>query len=180
MNAVKNLQKIVTTIAVGLFVGSVFAQAAKNQPVLPQSQMSVKLKSLEVIKTQEKGGDELFISITEFPLGKSSAHYQIPSPPSHWLSKYLNNVKDVVIWKKQSNQCEPLNLLITLVEEDYAPWNLDDSLGSVELKITCVGGKAVEQWTIPDKDATRVLNGQDNAFIFNKDNAQYKAVFQLE
>ncbi|MBI2791971.1 MAG: hypothetical protein HYX61_08435 [Gammaproteobacteria bacterium] len=150
-------------------------------PVYAQNEMlEVKLQSLQVVKTQEKYGDELYISVTEFPLNKKASHYQIPAFPSHWLSKYLHNVKDVVIWQKSLNQCEPVNLLISLVEEDLTPWNIDDTLGSVELKVECVNGKAVEKWVIPDPKNTTKTKDDGNEFSFSGENAEYKAIFKVE
>ncbi len=159
-----------------LFAISVFASPSFAQT----EQIAVKLKTLEVIRQQEKSGDELYISVTEFPTVGSPSHYQIPSYPTHWLSKYLTNVKDVVIWKKNLNHCEPIDLLISLVEEDFAPWNMDDSLGSVQLKVQCVNGKAVEQWTIPNSKDTSKVSNDNNAFTFTGEGANYKATFSLE
>lgn len=148
---------------------------------LAQTQeIAVKLQALEVLRAQEKGGDELYFNVTEFPVQSKARHYQVPSYPSHWLSKYANSIKDVVIWKKTLEACEPVDLLITLVEEDFAPWNVDDTLGSIELKIKCVNGKAQEEWVIPDAKNTVKIEGKKNAFQFTGDNAQYEAIFKLE
>lgn len=151
-----------------------------NQANAQKENIAVTLKNLEVIQTQEKGGDELFISVTEFPTQENARHYQIPAYPTHWLSKYLKNVKDVVIWQKSLNHCEPIDLLISLVEEDFAPWDLDDSLGSVELKVECVNGQSVEKWIIPDTKNTVKINGNDNGFSFTGHKAEYRAIFKLE
>ncbi len=171
MHFVKSLKKMAFLIAIGVFASQSFAQ---------NEQIAVKLKSLEMIKQQEMAGDELYISVTEFPTVGSPYHYQVPAFPTHWLSKYLSNVKDVVIWKKNLNQCEPIDLLITLVEEDFEPWNMDDSLGSVQLKVQCVNGKAVEQWTIPDSKNTAKDSKDNNAFSFTGEGVNYKATFTLE
>ena len=143
-------------------------------------EITLKLKSLSVIKQQESGGDELYISVTEYPAKGTPVHYQVPSFPTHWLSKYLVNVKDIVIWKKNSVQCTPADLLITLVEEDFEPWNMDDSLGSVALKVECVNGTAVEKWSIPDQKTTAKINNETGAFTFDGDGAKYRAQFTVE
>jgi hypothetical protein len=151
-----------------------------SQAFAQTEEMAVKLKTLEVIHPQEKRGDELYISVTEFPAQETARHYQVPAYPTHWLSKYVKNIKDVVIWKKSLSHCEPIDLLITLVEEDFAPWDLDDSLGSVQLKVECVNGKSVEKWVIPDPKTTAKITDQESAFSFTGENAEYRAIFKLE
>jgi len=166
-----NLRWIMPLLLLSL-LGTSTSVLAQKEKVL-----SVKLKSLEVIQPEKKGGDELYISVTEFPQGEIPTHYQIPTPPSHWLSKYANGVKDVVLWKKPMQQCEPLNLLISLVEEDHPFWQMEDLLGSIELKVTCVKGKAVEQWVIPN---SKITSGSKNDFLFTGKQAKYRLKFKLE
>lgn len=158
----------------------VIAYTIGAQGFAKTQEIAVKLHSLDVVHQQEKRGDELYLNITEFPAQSKAHYYQVPSYPSHWLSKYAASIKDVVIWRKSLNQCEPINLLITLVEEDFAPWNVDDTLGSVELKIECVNGKAVETWSIPNPKNTVQIKSQKNAFSFQGSNAEYHAIFKLE
>lgn len=151
-----------------------------NQAWAQAEHFAVKLHRLESLHAQEKSGDELFISVTEFPMQENPIHYQVPNFPSHWISKYLPNIKDVVVWKKTLKQCEPVDLLISLVEEDLPPWNVNDLLGSVELKIKCVNGKPQEEWLIPDPKNTSKITSESNAFSFTGKNAEYHAVFKLE
>ncbi len=161
---------------VGIILICAFGHAAFAQG----QEISVKLKNLKMIQQQEKGGDELYISVTEYPAQGKPIHYQVPSYPTHWLSKYITNVKDVVIWKKTDAKCEGAELLITLVEEDFVPWNMDDSLGSVALKVECVNGKAIEKWSIPDQKTAEKISNENGAFTFKGKGAQYKALFTIE
>jgi len=159
----------------------VFTSSFIALPVLGASNdIQVKLNSLEKVQKQEKGEDELYISVTEFPTDEAPLHYQIPTYPSHWISKYLPNVKNVVLWQKTLDHCEPINLLISLVEQDLPPWDFDDLLGSVELKITCVNGKPQEQWIIPNPANTAKMPSNQNGFSFTGEKANYRAIFQLE
>ncbi|MGD9592321.1 MAG: hypothetical protein AB7V32_07365, partial [Candidatus Berkiella sp.] len=132
------------------------------------------------VQPQESGGDELYFSVTEYPAKGSPKHYQVPSFPSHWLSKYLPNVKDIVLWKSSSSQCESADLLITLVEEDLAPWNIDDALGSVSLKVECINGKAVETWSVPDDKTASKIPSKQGAFTFDGQGAKYQAQFSIQ
>lgn len=164
------LVKKILVLALGFYAGHVLAQ---------NEELTVKLHSLDVIKTQEKGGDELFISVSEFPVKGKAVHYQIPSYPTHWLSKYAGNVKDIVLWNKKSNTCEPAELMFTLVEEDFEPWNMDDSIGSVALKVECINGEAVQSWTIPKQKPGISVTQEGGTFTFEGDGAKYKASFSI-
>lgn len=151
-----------------------------NLALAQASDITLKLKTLEVVQQQEEGGDELYISVTEFPSKGKPLHYQVPSFPTHWLSKYLTNVKDIILWKKSSEACEPADLLITLVEEDLVPWNMDDSLGSIELKVECQNGKAVQKWVTTDQRTANKLLDKEGVFTFDGQGAKYRAEFSLE
>jgi hypothetical protein len=141
---------------------------------------SVKLQSIEKIRSAEKDGDELFISVTEFPEEGVPKNYQIPSFPTHWLSAHLKNVKDVTLWQKDMQTCKGVKVVFSLVEEDVPPWNLNDLLGSVVLDLKCENGKAVPNWTIPNKENTEKLTEGPSKFLFKGYNSEYHADFHLE
>lgn len=148
---------------------------------LAQNQeLQINLKSFNVVRPQEERGDELYISITEFPKNGLPKNYKVPPFPSHWLSQYLNNFKEMTLWRKSFNECEPLDLLITLVEEDSQPWDPDDSLGSVKLEISCINGKLDEKWNIPNAEKVAKINEKKNAFHFKGNNAEYDIQFSLD
>lgn len=150
-------------------------------PVSAQDEkMVIKLDVIEKIHAQEKGGDELYFSITEFPSKGRPSHYQIPEFPSHWLSEHLKGVQNVILWEKASKECEPVKVIISLVEEDLPPWNIDDLLGSIELNVKCENGKLATQWNIPNKENTAVIGNVNNAFSFSGKNAEYHAIFSFE
>lgn len=164
------------SIAVSTIIAVLFACTSLQA----QEEFSVKLQEIQKIKPQEKRGDELFISVTEFPKGQTPRHYQIPSFPTHWLSNYLTNVKDVSLWQKNIQGCQDVKVIFSLVEEDFAPWNLDDLLGSVELNVKCEQGKFVTDWIIPNKEITEPLANEKNTFTFKGNKAEYRARFKLE
>ncbi len=167
------LMRIIKSLALGLSIFST-AVLAENQ------ELQINLKSFEVIHPQEKRGDELYISITEFSKNNLPRNYKVPPFPSHWLSRYLNSFKEMTLWRKSFEQCEPLDLLITLVEEDAEPWDPDDSLGSVKLQISCTNGKLEEKWVIPNSEKVSEIAKKKNAFHFKGSNAQYDMQFSLD
>lgn len=132
------------------------------------------------MRAQEKGGDELFIEVTEFPENSKPKVYYAPTRPSHWLSKYINNVHDVVIWKRESKGCESTDLLISLVEEDSEPWDRHDLLGSVKVKLRCENGKLTQDWEIPDPKITSIYSNSPVTYEFQGENSGYRAKFKLD
>lgn len=142
-----------------------------------ESDLAVQLQRIEKIKSQEKSGDELYISVTEFPKDGTPKHYQIPSFPTHWLSEHLSSIKDVTLWERSSKGCADNKVVFSLVEEDIPPWNLNDLIGSVVLEMKCENGKQSHTWTIPNPSVTEPVEGVKDAFIFKGDNARYQAFF---
>jgi hypothetical protein len=151
-------------------------------------EVSVELRGLEVIRQQEKTGDELYFSVTEIPYDTKSEkgkfrlpkYYQVPNFPSHWLSKYANKIHDVTLWKKVANTCESTDVIFSLVEQDVPPWNLDDLLGSVKLEMRCENGKMTAYWEIPNSKITARVPHSPNAFFFTGDGAEYHGTFKIE
>lgn len=142
--------------------------------------LSIKLDVLEKIHAQEQSGDELYFTVTEFPENKAPRHYRIPSYPTHWMSDYLKNVKNITLWQKSFATCEKTDVLISLVEADLPPWNVDDLLGSVEFKITCDQGTMKTQWSIPNKENTAQIMNQEGAFSFTGDHSEYHTLFKVD
>ena len=140
----------------------------------------LKLVSLEKKQSQEQSGDELYISITEYSKNHLPRNYQVPAFPSHWLSQYVSSVKEAVLWKKDLQECEEAELLITLVEEDILPWNVDDSLGSLKLKLSCQNGKMQGQWVILDSKTASTIPHQKDKFSFTGNNGLYDLQFGFE
>lgn len=163
----------------GLLGLGIFAVAGIPTSWAQGAELTVKLQKLEKLQPTEKAVDELYFSITEFPAQGKASHYQIPSFPAHWLSSHLANVKDVMLWQKTLQKCEPTEVLISLVEEDLPPWNPNDLLGSVQLKISCDNGKLVQSWSIPNPEITSQVN-HDTVYSFEGEKMKYQATFKFE
>lgn len=141
--------------------------------------VQIKLKSMQVQKSQEKSGDELYISITEFPKGKRPQNFQVPQFPSHWLSNHLEKFQEVTLWQHKMKECEPMDLLISLVEKDMQPWDIDDSLGSIKLRLHCDQGKLRTEW-IPLNSKAQSIPKSKDTFNFTGDESQYRLQFSVE
>ncbi len=169
LNKMKARQNGVVLLILSLFSTTAFSDEAK-----------IVLKSVKIESSQEQSGDELYISVTEFPKKQLPQNYQVPTFPTHWLSQYITNVRDVLIWKKDLKDCNDIDLMLTLVEEDVQPWNADDSLGTLKLKLTCQNGKMHGFWVIPDAGIVSKNANQKDSFVFSGDKSKYDLQFSFE
>jgi len=140
----------------------------------------VKLESIEKINPQEERGDELYFSVTEYSSTKSSDHYQVPDFPTHWLSDYLEQVKNVNLWEKELQNDEAIQLIISLVERDVPPWNVDDLIGTVKLKLKWENTLLSKEWSSPNQENTARVPDTMNAFKLTGDEGQYRIVLKVE
>tara|TARA_R110002110_G_scaffold115322_2_gene286022 strand:+ start:5152 stop:5718 length:567 start_codon:yes stop_codon:yes gene_type:complete len=140
----------------------------------------VKLDSIKKTQAQEESGDELYFSITEYSSTKTSDHYQVPDFPTHWLSSYLDQVKNVNLWEKELQPNEAVQLIISLVERDVPPWNVDDLIGSLKLKVKWENNQLTKEWSIPNQDNTAREPDTTNTFKLTGDEAQYKITLKVE
>lgn len=140
----------------------------------------VKLDSIVKIHSQEERGDELYFSITEYSNKQGNDHYQVPNFPTHWLSSHLSQVDDVNIWQKALIDGEAVQLIISLVERDVPPWNVDDLIGSVKLKLKYEQDKLEKEWSIPNQANTTRVPDTKNTFKLVGDEAEYTIVLKVE
>ena len=137
------------------------------------------LENIEVVKTAEHlSADDIYVNITEYSSVDKPAMHRIPEYPSHWLSKFASKIKQVSLWKKSIQDGESVELIISVIESDAPPWDVDDLIGSVKLKVYMEKGKLQQEWSIPNK--TIVKNeGERGHFVLSGDGAEYKVSFKL-
>lgn len=150
------------------------AHAAENMKLV------VKLDAIERIHAQEQQGDELYFSVTEYSTTGKADHYQVPDFPTHWLSEHLSKVHDVVLWQRPLEKDEAVELIISLVERDVPPWNVDDLFGSVKLKLKWEGTQLKKEWSIPNQSNTTKVDDHVNAFSLTGDEGEYHLVLKVE
>ncbi len=110
------------------------------------SKFEVILGSIEQVKTTENMGDELYIGITEYYSDGNSEYRRIPEYPIRWTSKSLRALKNISLWSGELEDGETVELVFSLIEMDVAPWNIDDLIGTVKLKIKNENGKVRSDW----------------------------------
>lgn len=152
---------------------------ASGPVVAKEAKLALKLSAIERVTTTEEGGDELYFSITEYSSKMHPRHYVIPAFPTHWLSDHLNGVKDIVLWEKKLQDTEAVTVLVSLVESDVPPWNVDDLIGTVKLKAINNGEQIESQWRIPNKEYSEKLSGSENSFVLSGEGGEYHIALGL-
>lgn len=158
-------------MALGL--GLAVAMASSSAVLAKESKLALKLTAIERITATEEGGDELYFSITEYSSKMHPRHYVIPAFPTHWLSDHLKGVQDIVLWEKNLVDAEAVTVLVSLVESDTPPWNVDDLIGTVKLKALNTGKEVDAQWRIPNREFAEKLSGSENSFVLTGDGGEY-------
>lgn len=122
---------------------------AAQQKVAPK----LVLKSIHQLSAQESK-DELYLLIADLD-AKNNRFYTMPgkggylqepkSPqPSgrhlmahhkYWREQDLNKVKNLTIWQRTLGEKDSTQVMVSLIEADAPPWDLDDTLGTVKLNI---------------------------------------------
>lgn len=169
------LKKISIPLVVGFLAGAV--EAAPSSPL----SIRVQLQSLVKIRQQERKGDEIFMHITEVPLNGKGTYYQLPIFPYYWPSDFLTSIqKGVAVLWKESLACQNYDLIFSLGERDLPPWDPDDELGRVVLRLRCQNNRFTKQWHIPDLHKATFVPGKEDTFIFIGNGAKYYATFVVK
>lgn len=164
----------VVMVMIGLFSG--WNKANANSVSLVMNQM-------KVIKPSERSGDELFFDLLVVSTHRKPFHVRVPSKPHHWPMFVLPKLKDVLLWKTQLAEGENIKLVISLIEKDAEPWDINDHLGSIRLYLhypskgleyayTSGEEKQINYQPIAKGHAPEVFN-------FSSKHGQYKVFFKL-
>jgi hypothetical protein len=137
------------------------------------------LEKIEVVRTAEDlSGDQVYVNITEYSSMDKPTMHRVPEYPSHWLSKYIDKVKNIPLWNKPIKDAESVELIISVVESDAPPWDVDDLIGSVKLKVYIEKGKLEQEWSIPNNAIVK-KEGEMGHFVLTGDGAEYKISLKL-
>lgn len=140
---------------------------------------TIVLQDLQAIKLNEKKGDEVYINVTEYlPNGKSNST-NIPLPPFAWASKDLPKVKDLKLWNTTLAEGQSADVIITFIEQDNPPFDPDDLLGVVQLKLVNAKGKLKTLWTVKEGSinakTNKIIDSNIQNFTLKGSVAEYKA-----
>lgn len=164
----------------------IFVVGLVSNPVMAKEiKVVLKLSSVQAEKTEEKKGDDVYFSITEYSSLGHSKEDRVPVSPAHWLSKQLSGVKNIPLWEASLKENEEVKLIISLNEQDFPPWDVDDLLGSAQLSLKNHAGKLEKEWSIPVFEETKEVEIQHpfsnpQAYLFKGAGAQYRVAFFVE
>lgn len=111
------------------------------------------LKSIKQVSAQESR-DEIYFLVSDLN-AKKKVLYTVPGhkhpfvrnqPPPHpnysmshphqfWTDKTLSDVHNVTLWSRPLTNNTGTQLVISLIEFDTPPWDVDDTLGSIKLNL---------------------------------------------
>ena len=144
---------------------------------------SLSLLSMKAIKTSEKVGDELYFDISVFPSYKLPSHERIPQKPIHWPSRGIHHLNNLGLWKGVLKPQQVVTLIISLMEMDAPPWDTDDLIGSVRIRLKNNNGTLETSWSIPNRvDAPVAVlgqGGQKEKFNLLGENSNYELMLKL-
>lgn len=116
------------------------------------------LESIHCIKSTEKHGDELYLTVTSFPTKGKPKHRRLPEYPLFWPGRAIDKVQKLLLWNEKVNDGQGVRILVSLIEQDSPPWNLDDEIGSVSLKLYNNKGRIDVEWERPNVEASKKVS----------------------
>lgn len=152
-------------------MGVTCAFAASSVTPVP---VKIVLTDLKVVKPTEKSGDELYFSVTEYSSVDHAKSFEVPEFPEDWLSGQVKDLKRVVLWEKMLQDNESAMVVISLLDRDAPPWDMDDLVGTIKFKVKNSNGKIQKEWSIPNKSDTKVIGNEKSSFELTGDGGDYK------
>lgn len=148
----------------------------------------IKLTRITADKTTEPDGDELYFNITSYSsLGRSRTE-RIPQEPAHWDSKYLDKVKDIILWEGSLQDAEEVKLILSVVEQEFPIWQDDELIGGAQVMLENKKGALKHEWVAPhfDEQTDVEMKGEsaphakDAVFLLKGAGAVYEVAFSIE
>lgn len=151
---------IVAVIAVSLYAVSLPPKKNLAQGVIKPELI---LNQIKVGGEQEHDGDELFLTLNSRVSGGVIEYQRIPAKPGHWLSRQIDEVKNVSLWSAPLADGQSATVNIELNDEDAEPLDPDDLLGLMRVELKNEKGSLVVHWDIPQRtgiDAPKKREGE--------------------
>ena len=132
-------------------VTDVFAQTQGNASTTTDQKAlllrpAIQLDSITAVKQTEKGGDEIYVGIAEFNSNGKNRYYTIPQSPVYWPAQGLNQISNFQLWQGKLPAGGATEVVISLIEQDTPPWDLDDLIGVVKVKMVNDKGTIHYEW----------------------------------
>jgi hypothetical protein len=125
------------------------ANQEARQNNVNQVQANITLDSIEAKKLSKKSGDKIYISITEYSNLDHGKTTRLPEKTTFWTSKQLAEIKNQILWSGKIKDNEEIKLIFSVVEQDVSSWDVDDLIGSAQLRLLNKNGKIENKWELP-------------------------------
>jgi hypothetical protein len=144
----------------------------------PDNKLKVELllEKLNAVKLVESGGDELYFAITAYHSDGEPTHFTIPDLPVYWDSTVLPSLKNISLWQASLARKESVELVVSLVEHDAPPWNLDDEIGAFKVRMLNNNGRLIVQW---HQGKVALGANKRQSLAFSSEQSEYTANFKL-
>lgn len=164
------MKRIICALAILLASQCLYAKSVQKQ---------IYMNNIQVNKTVEDLGDELYIMVTELNSKGTDRQFSIPTYPITWPSESIEQINNLMVWEGDLPEGESTEVIIELIEQDAPPFNVDDSLGSVRLKMKNHKGKILTEWgSFHDTSTHEGKNGK-YTYYFKGHGGKYTAEFEM-
>ena len=103
----------------------------------------------------------------------------------HWDSNHLQKLQHEKLWSLDLRDNQAIEIFVAVVEHDTPPWDLDDVIGSIKIKIKNQQGKITSKWSfLGDKKSVQLTSSKDKSgqrmgYLFQGGNSKYEINFHL-
>ena len=84
--------------------------------------------------------------MSEFNSNGKNRYYTIPQSPVYWPDKSVNQISNFQLWQGKLPAKGATEVIISLIEQDTPPWNLDDLIGVIKIKMMNDAGQLRYEW----------------------------------
>lgn len=138
---------------------------------------AIQLDSIAPLKKIAKSGNEIYVSISEFNSNGKNRYYTIPQSPVYWPQKSMDQISHFQLWQGKLPTGGATEVIISLIEKDTPPWNLDDLISVVKVKMINQAGKINYEWY---QDGKLISKEKSNVKVLLKaSNGGYEANLSL-
>lgn len=167
--------------------------------------VSLYLKNIKAIKLNERNKDEVYFSIADFSSNKDNRFYTMPGFVTHqhphfvslaptgtgghialyWSSKHFKQLKHEKLWSRQLKNNQSVEIYLSVIERDSPPWDFDDAIGAIKIKMKNHDGKIIAVWgNLGSEKVTQINSSKNNTgemkgFLFQGSNSKYEIHFHL-
>lgn len=137
-------------LLVSLFLSNSLLYAANSSGSKPTKanllRPAIQLDSIVPLKGTEKAKDEVYVSVSEFNSNGKNRYYTIPQSPVYWPEKSVNQISNFQLWQGKLPAAAATEVVISLIEQDTPPWNLDDLISVIKVKMMNDAGQLHYEW----------------------------------